>query len=382
MKKTIIILLLSVSALGGGFASDYRQVIFGNNYEKIRRVTDKAVMQSVIEKAGKYNLYNYMNVITPRKSFMLFKENFSNGTVYRLLAGDAELSETRLLNYLLNASNESLVVQYVFIQIDRDLFCISAVPFYDEYDSDDDSYADFSAHRYVFRGIEVLQRNNKIQGFLEHRLMRLEVIDENRFIHPNEARYISYDTVKSLMSDGKHDNSILIQSSDILISGSYALFDPKRPFMYTIQNAFDGNRATSFVEDTKNNLSFITLLHFPTNCTKLRIINGYAANENLYLSNNRIKTVRGRITDAYWFLNDPKYDAGNIGQQKCFGKEYVLQDNTLDYQVIPDFDGKIIYDYFSVAFTDIYKGEKYNDTCLAELDFYVDEKGWFFGGDT
>ena len=152
--------------------------------------------------------------------------------------------------------------------------------------------------------------------------------------------------------------------------------------MYTIQNAFDGNRATSFVEDTKNNLSFITLLHFPTNCTKLRIINGYAANENLYLSNNRIKTVRGRITDAYWFLTDPKYDAGDIGQEKCFGKEYVLQDNTLDYQVIPDFDGKIIYDYFSVAFTDIYKGEKYNDTWGHQMQVEGEGKGWFYGGDT
>ncbi len=77
---------------------------------------------------------------------------------------------------------------------------------------------------------------------------------------------------------------------------------------------------------------------------KMAIINGYAQSESLYKSNNRIREI---------------------------GNHFVLRDNILDYQYIPARGTNI-------PFTGIYEGTKYNDTCIAELNYYY-EKTWLFG---
>jgi len=51
---------------------------------------------------------------------------------------------------------------------------------------------------------------------------------------------------------------------------------------------------------------------------------------------------------------------------------YLLNDNNVNYQIIKG-QGNA---YFICK--DIYRGEKYNDTCLAELNLFVN-KNWLFG---
>lgn len=121
------------------------------------------------------------------------------------------------------------------------------------------------------------------------------------------------------------------------------MWDLKKPLKYGLQNAFDGNPATSFVENTEDDLMKINVwLGKPTD--KMAIINGYAANQKLYSFNNRIKEIGGY---------------------------FQLSDSVLDYQFIPCRSTNI-------PFTAKYNGEKYNDTCLAELTFYY-EGEWLFG---
>ena len=127
------------------------------------------------------------------------------------------------------------------------------------------------------------------------------------------------------------------------IEASNYLWDEKAPLKYALCNAFDGNPATSYVENTKDDLMRVEIWLGET-VDKMAVINGYAQSESLYLKNNRAKYV-----DDY----------------------FLLKDNTLGYQYIP-------CEETNVDFTEIYHGEKYNDTCIAEINFFYNGS-WLFG---
>lgn len=137
------------------------------------------------------------------------------------------------------------------------------------------------------------------------------------------------------------------------------LIDSKRPFMYTLQNAFDGKKNTSFVENTENNL-FDVIICYDSIVKKIAIINGYASDKITYNNNNRIKTVSRTIYD---------HDVKNIIEKKLLS----LKDDILDYQIF-EWNCDTVFDVDS-----IYNGTKYNDTCLAEINFYCKDLGWIFG---
>lgn len=169
-------------------------------------------------------------------------------------------------------------------------------------------------------------------------------------------------------------------------AGFYAggfLYDRNNPLRYSLSNAFDGDPSTSFVEDTKDNLLHIQVsdpweVAFPGGFSEFKIINGYAQNEDLYKKNNRPKLIKtggnGKFHDADYLCKET--------DDKCF-----LDDNTLGWQKFKFH----IDQYFLVK--DIYKGTRYSDTCIAELDFkydggtgrrdreYVDAIGWLFSSE-
>ena len=132
-------------------------------------------------------------------------------------------------------------------------------------------------------------------------------------------------------------------------------------FDYTIDKMLDSNPATSYVENSEDNNTYFTVI-FPQknrNVKGLRIINGFAKNNNLYMANNQIKTI---IIEGY--QDDVTTPA--------FVKTWNLK-QTMDYQIIKfDFpDCERLY----IKSIDLYKGTKYNDTCIAEFDILTDD-GW------
>lgn len=131
---------------------------------------------------------------------------------------------------------------------------------------------------------------------------------------------------------------------EIKVDASPYLFDPKCPLRYSIQNAFDGDPATSYVENTEDDLMRIDVWLGKV-VDKMAIINGYAQNESLYKSNNRILEI---------------------------ANHFLLKDNILDYQYIP-------VRGTNIQFTGIYEGSKYNDTCIAELNFICSGGNYLFG---
>ncbi len=150
----------------------------------------------------------------------------------------------------------------------------------------------------------------------------------------------------------------------------FPLIDSNNPFKYSIQNAFDGDPSTSYVEDTDNDLFSFKFLHYNYKSnfvndwfTKFKVINGYASTSALYSNNNRIRE----------FIVKNEKENGDFEILSCFD----CKDNTMEYQF---FDLKPKLFYFGLTVNKIYKGLKFNDTALAEIDFYGEKNGWFFGG--
>jgi hypothetical protein len=166
-----------------------------------------------------------------------------------------------------------------------------------------------------------------------------------------------YYTVNDLMKKE------VLPPNEIEIDVSDCLVDPAVPLRYGLQSAFDRNPATSYVANTKDGLFEIRfLIHnygdyrydgvgIPiAGITKLALINGYAQNEELYFANNRIKKI-------------------------TVPEETELADGTLGFQFV-DFTQR---EQSTITVTELFKGEKYNDTCLAELNVKIDSIGWLFG---
>ena len=231
-------------------------------------------------------------------------------------------------------------------------------------------------------------KNNKIAGIMIYGIERfdkensiMEYTGSTRNLYHKAAVYWSDDFSTADLRNRYENNA------DIYIECSKPLIDEKDTFKYTVQNAFDKNPATSYVEDTDDDLFsirciFAKELFFQNHSwvigkslsiNNISVINGYAANENLYFSNNRIKEL---IISSYNLENKKKSD----NFLKELSKIYtgILKDNNLSFSTIQIPKEKI----YSVTFscTQLYKGKKYNDTCLAEFDLYNKNIGWLFGG--
>ena len=152
------------------------------------------------------------------------------------------------------------------------------------------------------------------------------------------------------------------------VKADFPLIDKNNPFKYSVQNAYDGDPSTSYVEDTTNDLFEINIDFMNYSgmekiqiIDEIKIINGYAASKELYQKNNRIKSIQ--------------YDWKN----ETIPVIYECKDNELNFQKITQFNSNPGWLWFEI--TSVYKGTSYSDTPLSELDFKFRKSGWFFCGE-
>jgi len=202
----------------------------------------------------------------------------------------------------------------------------------------------------IFESIDVIIYKDTVKGVL----LGSVLYNKSDYLKKQMKGFTicSYLFMDDLIKNINSKNTYLVENCQyIQINASNCLVDPNIPLRYSLQNAFDGDPATSYVENTEDDLielefSDIFRLGY---INKIAIINGYAENPSLYKENNRVKRIK-RGDD-----------------------EISIIDGYLSYQFI-DTPKKPQW----VIVTDIYKGEKYNDTCIAELNVKTD-KGWLFG---
>ncbi|MGI6086150.1 MAG: NADase-type glycan-binding domain-containing protein [Acetivibrionales bacterium] len=86
----------------------------------------------------------------------------------------------------------------------------------------------------------------------------------------------------------------------------------------------------------------------------IKIINGYAKSREIYLANNRVKKAEVILSDGTSYVFD-------------------LEDNNLGFQTL-DFGKEIETRQVVIKILDIYEGNKYNDTCISEVELIEAEK--------
>lgn len=369
MKKNLLTLFIFLNVIGLVYAYDFKEIVFGNNFNNMREIdcySEKG--QSVLnelyaqvvavdkifdgenwnrEILRKYESNIYIE--TPR--LYLFEELYSNGRIWRILA---QLNDTKDSSYPYFFDLDlDVFVQIVFLKTSDKLICLGCSPIFHQFDDGERSSLD--SNEYI--GIDVIHRNNKIIGIMQHRTAEKrayysEKSEDYETSGKSAAWFVFYENIlRKNYNLSSPDRNFIKKNFDFKIIGSYALIDSERPFMYTINNAFDGKNATSFVEDTEDDkLDFAFEFNDKSiMITKIKIINGYAQNEKLYLNNNRVKSISNNKN----------------------GKNIILKDNILDYQIID-------YNSFNVYVTELYNGNKYSDTCIAEFDVMTTNNAWVF----
>lgn len=135
---------------------------------------------------------------------------------------------------------------------------------------------------------------------------------------------------------------------------------------YGLTNMFDGNDATCWAHRIKNDAEYNSAIPFGVSISlkykridKIVIHNGYAKNKTTYLNNSRPKTI---------FLANKK--PASASDYSCRFLTTDLND-TMAPQTIVVMNGTI--DSTSMLFLgveDIYKGDKWNDLCISEIEIW------------
>lgn len=368
MKKYIVFILFTLFSGLQIYSIDIRQVMFGNNYENIEEISTFDFFKKYpdakifgIERLEKYGW--------KEKYYRLYKQEVCGKIFYRLLGSKEKLSD----EYILNWRNPDVYSNFYRVQLfmeEGDYIIAILEPCVMNFD--------WTAWEHgtqkEYNMIEIIQRNNKLKGFLYNRLV--DVIDHHTRIeeshriteeYKNTANYFLFDdiiknaTEKCGMVKYVKDYSKIIKTK---IRTDQPLVDDKRPFMYTVNNIFDGNHETAYVENTKDDLLFITVYNERyENISKIKLVNGYSSNYELYNDNSRVKAI------GDYYINSE-----SLNNEKDFysDKSVEVRDLYRDPQIL-EWNDSIF------AVTEIYKGKKYRDTCISELDFYDDVYGWFFG---
>ena len=200
----------------------------------------------------------------------------------------------------------------------------------------------------VFLSIDIIMGKNNIKGIL----LTSCLCDKTRNLKGQLKGLTgsNYFLIENIDRNIDTKETYVIQNcSNISIYASDCLVDPNIPLRYSLQNAFDGDPSTSYVENTEDDLMRLKFSgEVLPKIIKLAIINGYAQNRITYNNNNRIKKI------------------------SSLGNEKILNDGLLSYQFMTE-NAEL-----SIWVKEIYRGEKYNDTCLGELNFLTDH-GWLFG---
>lgn len=373
MKEIILGIFLVVSATISIFATDIRQVMFGNNYESINEIDEDSFLgehPDIKKYVSQIKLGDFMIRGHDKEYFRCFEQIIGDKRFVRVAKAVNPLSDEYILNWrnpdkISSRTHHAYITQMFYLPENQT--AVAILPFC-KMDADGYSWENGTDNKYEM--IEIIQRNGNAKGFLLTRLVdkidHRDRPEENGIYvekYINTAEYYLFDDVIHNATEsfgtvkyaGKYSTIRYVS-----IKASQPLVDAKRPFMYTVNNAFDGNASTAYVENTKDDLFKIYIgwenSKFTENAVDaLKITNGYAKNKELYYANNRIKCIQ------YYSWDEDAYKRINIDDRK---DSFII--------TLSRFSGT-----FSVV--DKYKGDKYNDTCVSEIDFHFILTDWLIG---
>ena len=143
-------------------------------------------------------------------------------------------------------------------------------------------------------------------------------------------------------------------------------------YLYPPINILDGDFDSTWCEADENGSgigeSLTVEFWEPVSFDEIQIVNGFAS-KDYYEKNNRVKSILLTQT-ASTMVPMKKADETTGGKMRTMNhfqqKEYTLQDGVADWQSIK-FDLPQTAQIIKLEILDIYKGEKYDDTCLDDI---------------
>ena len=379
MKKLLPLLLLAIMASTLQAQAPELKNMMPNSWQKLSRLEAEEENEFLAQQKVNSDIEQFKSdswgspeyVIQERR---VYKETVNNIDFYRVLVCNQNMSDFLESTYHDKTFSIESYENFIYHRVQQTVYAkdkskgiykIRALE-YKVYGSTTDSWEYF-----LFNDLFIKPLNEKEIGFFITETGVSFTVDRTRW--EEGVVSIKYYTCKDQVGGSnsteflrvniQEDLAAAFSDSDkyIRIAASSYLFDPQSPLKYSIQNAFDGNPATSYVENTEDDLMKIEFSGFKSKFSKkvaLGIINGYALNEKYYYANNRII---GLNANSYR-INDEKTEL--IAREPI---QLILKDGIYKYQIL-SFDYNNRVGSFSFSTAKIIKGNSFNDTCIAEIN--------------
>ncbi len=172
---------------------------------------------------------------------------------------------------------------------------------------------------------------------------------------------------------------------DALLSTSFLKEKNKPIDYYAPWKAHDNNKKTAWVEGTKGSgigeKIYCSLLGFPLDevCKFLVdfvIINGYARDNKLFKANNRVKRAKLTVYEAQWDICGGYYsqrvgkvmkNSSKIVEIRDSPDEQTISIDVAGLKFVKKKSGSPVMFMAELEILDVYRGTKFNDTCISEF---------------
>ena len=341
MKKNCLLIVLLGFLCANVFSQNYdeRRILFGENYQAIQKTSKESEpiirnsYSDVLAFANKVHIFSDSSLV----EHGIYKEVHNPFVFYRFLFTDNHSYGTFVFNYL----------QIFCLAYKNKLYILGASYLHEKHLIEETIHV---AEENIYSNYSVIQEKG---GF---EIIMHQTKDKTEFYADEEGAsektievfgegvayfYKLSDILKRI--EKSHSITDAIAQVELkeykTVHCQSTLIDEKRPFLYTIQNAFDKNPETAYVEKSENDEITISI-ESDTKIRRIGIINGFVKTPNLYASNNRIRKID--INHKLFELKD------------MHSKDFVFFDIALSSDIY-------------IQTVELYKGNRYSDTCIAEI---------------
>ena len=341
MKKNCLLIVLFGFLCTNVFSQNYdeRRILFGENYQTIQKVSKesesiiKASYSNVLAFANKFHIFSDSSLV----EHGIYKEVHNSFVFYRFLFTDNHSYGTFVFNYL----------QIFCLAYKNKLYILDASYLHKEQLIEETIHV---AEENIYSNYSVIQEDDDFEIIMHKTKDKTESYDDGESDSESTVEvsgdgkayfYKLSDILKTIEKNYSKAGSIVqVELKDYKsVSCGRTLIDEKCPFMYIIQNAFDKNPETAYVEKSEDDEISISIVS-DKKIKRVGIINGFVKTQNLYASNNRIRKI---------YINYKLFELKDM-----HSKDFVF------------FDIPLASDIY-IQTVELYKGTKYSDTCIAEI---------------
>lgn len=220
-------------------------------------------------------------------------------------------------------------------------------------------------------------------------------------VTPNKYKFEN-NIISMHLTDVEPDFDIRFSFTDLFYHNAEASSELKsKNEQYAAKNVFDNNPSTAWAEgacgsgineNIKIDFAPYTAggkIEGSTLVSQIGIINGYAKSKEVFMSNNRVKKIRisyysrlglegyntqelmqnDKILGSSGIQSNNNYDP--ILNEVILG-EYLVEDK-MEMQYI-QFDEPLLASYIKITILDVYKGDKFDDTCISEVKVITEKE--------